>query len=338
MRHVVTVLLVLCAVPARADLIFYEPFNYTVGDGLSGVDGNAYTASGGKVAANGAAWQPTGYASLSANYDKTNDSVLVSNNLSVSGLAASTGNAIAYGNAGYTARVDFRTVPADTTKDIKPTGGVSTVVYYSLALQVTSLDGFTAANGILAGFNNSVGQQSANPGVIAGRLNIKSDGAGGFNLGLSKASDGTALYDSTSLALNQTQFVVVKYQFAAAGGQDDSATIWVNPNPSTFGGADPVTGFITNSAGNDVTSDVIRSFIFRQGNTGTTLVPGVIADELRIGTTYADVTPTAVVVPEIGAFWLLLTSCGVVVGLNGMARPLAGQAMSLYRRRRVGKH
>jgi len=309
--------IVLTASQASATLIISEPFNYSVTDGtnnsgISGTDGEVYTTGGGGyAAANGAAWQPTGYVNLSANYDKANDAVIVNNNLSVTGLAASTGNAVSFGGAGYTPRLDFRQTPGSTALDIKPTGGQSTVVYYSLAFQVTDLTGLAAGGGYMAGFNNSAGQQSGNPTVIAGRLNIKASGSG-FNIGVSKASDSTAVYDAVDHPLNTTQFVVVKYQFGAAATVDDSVTIWINPSSSTFGGADPAGG-ITNTAGADITADLIRSFLLRQGNTTATQTPAVIADELRIGTTFADVTP----VPEPS-----------VIGLSALA------GVGLLRRRR----
>ncbi len=288
---------------AAALPMLYEPFGHPVTDGtnnsgLTGTDGEAYTAGGGYTAPNGRTWQPTGYGAtatgnlLSPNYDKAHDVVLISPGLIVPGLnPGGAGNAASYGGPGYTARIDIR--PTGTNaEDISPSSTFSNVVYYSLAFQVTEIAGLQAVGGPIAAFNNSVGQQAGNPTVLAGRTNIRSDGAGGYNIGLIKAQDGTAIFDTASYPLNTTQFIVVKYDFNNAAGSDDVATMWINPAPSTYGGLDPSTGtIITNANGTDVGSDVIRSFILRQGNTSTVANPaGVIADELRVGTTYADVT------------------------------------------------
>ena len=77
---------------------------------------------------------------------------------------------------------------------------------------------------------------------------------------------------------------------------NDVANLYVNPDPSSFGGAAPApTVTAQTTTGGDYSGTNIRSFIFRQGNTLSNVNPAVvIADELRVGTSYADVTP----VPE----------------------------------------
>ncbi|HEX3599739.1 MAG TPA: PEP-CTERM sorting domain-containing protein, partial [Lacipirellulaceae bacterium] len=91
-------------------------------------------------------------------------------------------------------------------------------------------------------------------------------------------------------------------QPVAPGGTDDIASLWINPAPSTFGGFDPA-GAFTNSAGDDIPTNsgtnnhTLQSFILRQNGTATDnrIPPGIIYDELRVGTNWADVTPAAVV-------------------------------------------
>jgi predicted aconitase with swiveling domain len=289
--------------PASALPLLYEPFDYPVTDannnsGLTETDTEAYTAGGGYTAPNTRTWQPTGYGSganlLSPNYDKVHDVVLISPGLIVPGLnPGGAGNAASYGGPGYTARIDIRPSGLNA-EDITPTSTFSNVVYYSLAFRITDITNLQAVGGPLAAFNNSVGQQANNPTVLAGRTNIRPDPAasGGYQIGLIKAQDGTSIFDAAVYPLNTQHFVVVKYDFNGAAGSDDVATMWIDPSPSTYGGLDPTTGtIITNPNGTDVASDVIRSFILRQGNISTVANPaGVIADELRVGTTYADVT------------------------------------------------
>lgn len=291
------------AAPVQAAVLVYEPFNYPVTDdtnnhGLTGVNGNPYTAAGGYVAPNGRTWQPTGYGTantnnlLSPNYDKSHDAVIVSPGLTVPGLSPSgMGNAVSYGGPGYTPRLDIRPT-ADTAGDITPAQGG--VAYYSMAFQITDITGLQTVGGTIAAFNNSVGQQAPNPTVLGGRTLIRPDpaGSGGYQIGLIKAQDGTGIFDPTVHSLSEQQFVVVKYDLNGSAG-DDVATMWINPDASTFGGADPAAGtIISNPNGNDIGANVIRSIILRQGNIATNANPaGVIADELRVGTTYADVTP-----------------------------------------------
>jgi hypothetical protein len=291
------------AASVQAAVLLYEPFDYPVTNdtnnrGLTGVNGNAYTASGGYVAPNGRTWQPTGYGTaatnnlLSANYDKVHDAVIVSPGLSVPGLSPGVGNAVSYGGPGYTPRLDVRAT-ADAAGDITPAQGG--IAYYSMAFRITDITGLQPVGGTIAAFNNSVGQQAQNPTVLAGRTLIRADpaGSGGYQIGLIKAQDGTSIFDPTVHSLSEQQFVVVKYDFEAASTSDDVATMWINPDPSTFGGADPGGGTIINNPnGTDIGSNVIRSIILRQGNIATNANPaGVIADELRVGTSYADVTP-----------------------------------------------
>src|SRR6188472_768304 len=89
---------------ARAVLYVYEPFNYTAGQNLGGVDGDPdpTTTPGtpigqaGSYAAdfgNGTAfnWYARG---TTSNYQSTRDTVISSGNLSYAGLATSQGNSV----------------------------------------------------------------------------------------------------------------------------------------------------------------------------------------------------------------------------------------------------
>jgi hypothetical protein len=94
-------------------------------------------------------------------------------------------------------------------------------------------------------------------------------------------------------------FVVGEYQFGTSATTDDTVRMWINPTP----GSAPGTPSVISTFGNDVfvnvgspavpTQGSIVSYWFRDGNT---FLPGpVTVDELRIGTTFADVTPA---IPE----------------------------------------
>ena len=89
-------------------------------------------------------------------------------------------------------------------------------------------------------------------------------------------------------------FVVVEYE-AIAGAANDVVRLWVNPDSSTFGAAAyPTPDVIVGDAGHVPTSDAdiatINSFLLANRNAGT---PNqMIVDELRLGTTWAQVTST----------------------------------------------
>ncbi|MCU0410979.1 MAG: T9SS type A sorting domain-containing protein [Bacteroidetes bacterium] len=82
--------------------------------------------------------------------------------------------------------------------------------------------------------------------------------------------------------------IVGAYTFVG-GALNDSGKLWINPAPSSFGGAEPTpTLTSTTSTEADLTS-VVR-FFFRQD--ATTKTPFLEADELRLGTSWADVVPS----------------------------------------------
>ncbi|HSU52581.1 MAG TPA: hypothetical protein VLT36_00820, partial [Candidatus Dormibacteraeota bacterium] len=74
------------------------------------------------------------------------------------------------------------------------------------------------------------------------------------------------------------------------GLQNDTVNMWLNPDPSTFGAAVPPTptvGPIGGTSGTDMTQ--LSHFFFRSTQTAVRK----IADEVRIGYTWAEVTPLA---------------------------------------------
>jgi len=86
----------------------------------------------------------------------------------------------------------------------------------------------------------------------------------------------------------ETVFVVLKYTFDSVNG--DSANLFINPTP---GSAEPAT-HLTVTAGTalNLNTTGIRSFFVRNNSVEP---DALLIDELRIGDTWADVTPA---VPE----------------------------------------
>jgi hypothetical protein len=207
---------------------------------------------------------------------------VVSGNLSVSGLVPSTGNMIGYGGEGMDPYRTFASQSATT--------------YYSVAFEVTSLGSLNTSGGFVLSLASGTS--------YAASLWLKSDGSGGFIIGISKKSDSTVVWSSSSYSVNSTIFVVGCYVFNS-GTDDDLANLWINPNSSSFSaGTEPSATLSTTTSGND--SGNLTRFYFRQDD--STHTPGtIIFDELRVGSSWADVTP----VPELPQ-WGLLSSIGLL--------------------------
>ena len=193
-------------------------------------------------------------------------------------------------------------------------------LYYSFALHVGDI-GTTlgTGGGFIAGFNNTgAASQTTSPTIIGARVLIRA-AAGGFNIGLSKASStGTDFqWASPTFTTSDTIFIVGAYDFGTlAANSDDSVRMWVNPNPADFAAGTAPAATITASTGLDaITSGALQSFLLYER--ANTLFPNQAAvDELRIGTSWADVTP----IPEPAAAALFALSLLPLVFWRRLAR------------------
>jgi hypothetical protein len=114
--------------------------------------------------------------------------------------------------------------------------------------------------------------------------------------------------DAPSLGIDEVGFVVIEYDFNA-GGSQDVMRLWVNPTPGDLSLAGSPS-IVTPVPSNDVAGALnIESFYLRND----TNAPGdVIFDELRLGTSFGDVSvvpepATAGVLALVGG--LLATGC-----------------------------
>lgn len=170
---------------------------------------------------------------------------------------------------------------ADGTDCISPFTPVNSgTLYYSFILNINSMAGVTDVNG---GYFATFAASSSTQG---GTLWTKRVDDGTFNLGLEvrTATGAATTWTTSTYTTGQTYFVVVGYTIGDSTiASDDSVSLWVNP---TIGGAQPTATITDIHTGTDLTS--ISNFILRQDS--TTETPSMSVDELRIGTTWAQVT------------------------------------------------
>jgi hypothetical protein len=260
----------------------YEPFANATGSG-----GTAYAPGAnlvGQTDAQGQSWFQAG-ASLPS-------STIQSGSLNVSGLAPSSGNSVlAVPQANVASRFAFG-------------GSVNSgSIYYSFAFQVPTI-GTTlgTGGGFIAGFNNTgAASQTGSPTVIGARVLIRAT-TGGFNVGLSKSSGTGSDFQWAPQVFtpSDTIFIVGSYDITTlAGGTDDSTRMWVNPNSINFGAGSAPAATLTAATGADaITTGSFQSFLLYER--ANTLFPDqFVMDELRIGTSWADVTPTTVPEPSM---------------------------------------
>jgi len=286
----------LFASSASASLLLYEGFDYPAGEEING-QVNPFS---------GQTWSkppvPAG---------NTLTALISSTGLDYPGLPAGVGNSLS--------------LPRETQSNISritiPGGpytydGDDTSLFFSFAMKmtdwVTTTDEIAASanhrNGdFIAGFTASGaagGMSGAN--VYAGQVRIRREldefsiQTGRYELGFHKnnligGADFIEWDETQSFEVDQTVFLVGEYQFGTEDVFDDIVRLWINPVPGEAAGTPSVV--VTNgydvSTASGQAQGAINSFWFRDGNT---FLPGpVLVDELRIGTSFASVTPADLV-------------------------------------------
>jgi hypothetical protein len=251
-----------------------EPFASAVESG--GTTYSPGTAVIGQTNAQGFAWYQAGP-------NSSNQPLIQSGNLQVAGLAAASGNSVSFGGNGTSSRFDF----LNNSSSIS-----SGTIYYSFALRLTDITGMSSGGVFWAGFNNSGGAQTSTPTTVATRVYTRASGSG-FNFGLSKASSTATniIWDNTIHYSGETILLVGSYTFNIPDTNDDVSDLWIDPSSSTFGTALAPLPTLTTSSGGDINSGAIESFVLMNRNAAEPA--NGIFDELRIGTSWASVTPPA---------------------------------------------
>jgi len=243
----------------HAQTILYEDFNYAPpayvgGNGAAGSSSNNWTTH-------------------SVTTGQTTTINVVNGNLSYSGLFPSNGYKVSmFGNANLTSRDINRAFTSSNN-----------VLYFSVLLNLIDNSGITTTGDYFMHFGATSGAAVT---IFGARLGAKSVNSGAnYRFIIQNTSSGTPTFTEFAQDLNfgTTYLVVVKYDKSSS---PTIASLWVNP--ASLGGSEP-SGSVTNNSGTG-TFAIFASICLR--NNATT--PKVEIDEIRVGPTWADVTPLGV--------------------------------------------
>lgn len=188
------------------------------------------------------------------------------NSLYYTNLAASAGNRIGY--------------VSGSTEDVnKPISGITGSGYFSFLLNVINTTGLNTTGDYFIGFGGAAGTPVT---ILGARTYIKAGAtANTFMMGVLNTSTGTATFLPTEYPCGTTILVVLKLVNTS---NPIAASIWVNPVP---GNAEPAPD-ATNNIGTNLFANFASIFLRQGAGTGNLEV-----DEIRVGSTWADVTPCA---------------------------------------------
>lgn len=270
----------------------YEPFDYAVGKLTGNTNPTAPANSNGFANTN--VWSLTGTAA-------TNGPDVIGGNLSYPNLVASVGSM---------GQLSGNGLGLNANRIAIPDHAAGSTVYFSMIVQVptgtTDFGSSTTSGSFFTGLQyhpDSIGGMEYNSNASAAVLTVHADTAGdGYELGIGfRDTAGARVFDTTKRLAGETLFLVGKYEIGV-GNQDDVASLFINPDLST--GLEP--GVPTVLSANNATSGIydyfysaagtqletnIRSFILRNNGVEP---DHMNVDELRIGDSWAEVTP----VPE----------------------------------------
>ena len=196
------------------------------------------------------------------------------NSLSFPGLEASSGNRVSISGS----------VAEDINKPIAVTG---TSIYFSFLMNVTDLSNMNASGSyfIHLGANNSTNVFQ----IFIPRLHIAlGTNPNQFKLGILNTTGGATAqptFITQEFNTNTTYLVVVKAS-AANVGDPITASLWVNPIP---GAAEPAASVISTGGTSGWPTNPPIAICLRQ----STGIGTMEIDEIRVGTTWASVTPSS---------------------------------------------
>lgn len=189
---------------------------------------------------------------------------------------------------------------SSTINSFNATPVTAGTVYFSFLVAPTTLPTANTEVGALLASGSTGPSGSADPlGVYVGL-----QAAGQYKIGVRHGGSGATYASNTGMTLNSTNFFVVAYTFNPST-TDDSVSLWVNPTP---GGSLPVAD-VTVVANSGTVDAANLQVLGLKANSGTG-AGNWVWDTLRIGDTWADVTPT---VPEPSTFVLAGAGLGMLL-------------------------
>lgn len=205
-----------------------------------------------------------------------NDLNVASGGLSHPGLPSAIGNSVTNGGAGLGVR------------RLLGTNLNSGQVYFSALFRINNL-GYGAWNGAssFAGALTAPDNTSFRCAAM-----VRSNSSDGYVIGLG-STGGTTVHDTMLHQAGETVLLVGKYDLTVT---PNAISLWINPDPSAFGGSSepaPTLSTVTATAGLS-----IDRFNLRQ-NTVSSVPAAMQWDELRFGSTWADVTSLPPIAPTI---------------------------------------
>ena len=176
------------------------------------------------------------------------------------------------------------------------TNGVTTssgTIYFSFAYRVDDLSTLVAGG---AGSTIAAFVSDFSTATYATKIDVRKDiGGAGYNLSVWKGTgENTGGWATNVLSLSNVVFVVGRYVYGDAAA-DDTEACWINPDPSTFGSTNPPPPSVGDIGVGATDFGSIIGFALR-----TSGGPAIsFADEIRVGQTWADVTPLPIATPTL---------------------------------------
>jgi hypothetical protein len=198
----------------------------------------------------------------------TNQIDVVDDNLTYPNIEASTGKAVHVEGGNYDITLAFEPIAVGTA-------------YASFIFKITDQSNITdlTDGGYFIAFGGFDARLWVHPDT---------DPVGStFDIALTNGSSGSN-FTTTKYNVGENLFVVISYDIASGDIKG-----WINPLPADLGGSAPA-ALLTDVDATPSTS--IGEFILRQDSTGET--PSIVFDELRIGTSWAEVTPNTLSVSQ----------------------------------------
>ena len=267
-------LLVSVATVSQASLLLYDGFNYADGSALRGTVSTIWSNN------------VTGSGAMATNR---------AGSLTYSGLPASVGGKVEL--AGYKS-----SSAAPVVKRILTTTYVSnTSLYASFILNIPTI-GTVQSNGSISVFSLKSGQGHL---VITNNASNPSK----FNIGLLSTGGKAVVWDNNGgvgYDQNISYLIAISATNTSSGTTNAFAQLWVNP---TLGQSSPSAAKLTTSIANIINSTIEIGVGVGNGAGDPAIRSVIYIDELRVGTTWADVTipePATVGMLGFGALVTLL--------------------------------